>query len=154
MLIQLSRTSPTKGYSTHSVLQSVIPISPLTTTTFTSAGNADGCLLGATGYTTCQHDIRIRVDDVQEYCIIVIGMSSNTDLPLDKDSHSPGLSAWDGDDTYHIIPSGGELLDGSDVGQCWKNGDILHLHLDCQQHTLSAHHERTGKTHTSHDVIG
>ena len=33
MLIQLSRTSPTKGSSTHSILPSVIPISPLTTTT-------------------------------------------------------------------------------------------------------------------------
>ena len=112
------------------------------------------CVLGATSYTTGQHDIRIRLDDMQDINYVVIGMTSNTDPPLDEETHSPGLSAWDGDGTRHFIPSSVDWQDGGDVGQEWENGDILHLHLDCQQHTLSAHHERTGKTHTMYDVTG
>ena len=124
------------------------------TATVTAKEGSDPCVLGATRYTTGQHDIRIRVDGVQDDSYIMIGMTSNTDPPLDKHYHSPGLSAWSGDDTQHFIPSSGDWQDGGDVGQEWQNGDILHLHLDCQQHTLSAHHERTGKTHTINDVIG
>ena len=112
------------------------------------------CVLGATSYTTGQHDIRIRVDGVQDDNYKMIGMTSNTDPPLDQYTHSPGLSAWSGDDTQHFIPSSGDWQDDGDVGQEWENGDILHLHLDCQQHTLSAHHERTDKTHTIYDVTG
>ena len=124
------------------------------TATFTAKEGSEPCVLGATSYTTGQHDIRIRVDDMQGWSGIVIGMTSNTDPPLDKYRHSPGLSAWIDWGTSHLIPSSVDLQDGGDVGQDWENGDILHLHLDCQQHTLSAHHERTGKTHTIHDVIG
>ena len=124
------------------------------TATFTGEEGRDPCVLGATSYTTGQHDIRIRLDDVQKNSYIVIGMTSNTEPPLDKFKHSPGLSAWNGWGTMHVIPSSGDWQDGGDVGQQWENGDILHLHLDCQQHTLSAHHERTGKTHTINDVIG
>ena len=123
------------------------------TATVTAKEGSDPCVLGATSYTTGQHDIRIRVDDVQNVCYIMIGMTSNTDPPLDQYIHSPGLSAWCGDDTGHFSSSYGDWQCG-DVGQPWQNGDILHLHLDCQQHTLSAHHERTGKTHTINDVIG
>ena len=124
------------------------------TATFTAEEGSDPCVLGATSYTTGQHDIRIRVDDVQDDSYVVIGMTSNSDPPLDKDRHCPGLSAWNGWGTHHVIPSSIDCQDGGDVGQLWQNGDILHLHLDCQQHTLSVHHERTGKTHTIHDVIG
>ena len=124
------------------------------TATFTSAERTDGCVLGATSYTTGQHDIRIRVDDMQDCSCIFIGMTSNTDPPLDQYKHSPGLSAWCGGDTCLVIPSDGDWQFGGDVGQPWQNGDILHLHLDCQEHTLSSHHERTGQTHTIHDVIG
>ena len=125
------------------------------TATFTSAEDAQGCVVGATRYTAGQHDIRIRVNDVLcNSCVIVIGMTSNTDPPLDEYIHSPGLSAWLGWCIYHGLPSTSDLQDGGDVGQPWEKGDILHLHLDCQQHTLSLHHERTGKTHTIHDVIG
>ena len=112
------------------------------------------CVLGATSYTTGQHDIRIRLDDVQDCSDMVIGMTSNTDPPLDQYYHSPGLSAWHGDGTRHFIPSSVDWQDGGVVGQECENGDILHLHLDCQQHTLSAHHERTDKTHTIYDVTG
>ena len=123
------------------------------TATFTGEEVSDRCVLGATSYTTGQHDIRIRLDDVQDCSCIFIGMTSNTDPPLDNDRHSPGLSAWIGWDTLRVIPSSSGVQDGG-IGQPWQNGDILHLHLDCQQHTLSAHHERTGTTHTIHDVIG
>ena len=111
-------------------------------------------MLGATSYKTGQHDIRIRVDGVQDYSGMVIGMTSNTDLPLNSWCHSPVLGGWDGEKTIHFNPSSYGEQDGGDVGQKWENGDILHLHLDCQQHTLSAHHERTDKTHTIYDVTG
>ena len=68
---------------------------------------------------------------MQEYCIVVIGMTSNTNLPLDKDSHSPGLSAWCGWDWLHFILTCSDAqYEGGDVGLEWKNGDILLLHLD------------------------
>ena len=124
------------------------------TATLTDEEENDRCVLGATSYTTGQHDIRIRLDDVQEQSGIIIGMTSNNDPPLDTYAHSPGLSAWFGMDTCHFIPSDGDFRWSGDAGQPWQNGDILHLHLDCQQHTLSAHHGHTSKTHTIHDVIG
>ena len=120
-----------------------------------TAGMAEAvCVLGARSYITGQHDIRIRVDGVQDYGGIFIGMTSNTDPPLNVWCHSPGLSGWYGANTIHFNPSSDDEQDGGDVGQKWENGDILHLHLDCQQHTLSAHHERTDKTHTIYDVTG
>ena len=124
------------------------------TATFTGEEDNYPCALGATSYATGQYDIRIRLDDVQDDSFIAIGMTSNNDPPLDKGSDIPGLSAWIGDTTEYCIPSDDDWHYGGDVGQPWQNGDSLHLHLDCQQHTLSAHHERTGKTHTIHDVIG
>ena len=125
------------------------------TATVTAGEISDPCVLGATSYTTGQHDIRIRLDDVRNCSGIVIGMTSNTDPPLDGYTDSPGLSGWIGDDTGHFIPTSYDNWQrGGDIGQHWQNGDILHLYLDCQRHTLSAHHERTGMTHTIHDVIG
>ena len=114
----------------------------------------DQCVVGATTYATGQHDIRIRMDSGADLDFVLIGMTNQPDPPLDEDSHSPGLSAWAAWCAMHIIPSSEEWQDGGDVGQEWMPGDILHLHLDCQQHTLSASHERTGKTHTIHDVTG
>ena len=122
------------------------------TATVTGDGEYCRCVVGATTYTTGQHDIRIRVYDEFGVGTIFFGMTNHPDPPLDEDCHSPGLSAWAGWNE-HIIPSSDEWQhDG--IGEHWKNGDILHLHLDCQHHTLSASHERTGNTHTIHDVTG
>ena len=123
------------------------------TASVTAEEDSYRCVLGATIHTTGQHDIRIRLDDMQDYSDVVIGMTSNTEPPLDECKHRPGLSAWCGWQKYQYIPTGVSVF-GGDVGQPWKTGDILHLHLDCQQHTLSLHHERTGKTHTINHVRG
>ena len=124
------------------------------TATVTGNDKFDRCVVGASTYITGQHDIRIRVDSEFGLGTILVGMSNHPDPPLDEDCHSPGLSAWPGWVKQHIIPSSDEWQDGGDTGQQWRRGDILHLHLDCQQHTLSASHERTDNTHTIHDVTG
>ena len=95
-------------------------------------------MFGATTYTTGQHDFRIRVDGTQEDSSIVIGMTSNPGPPLDTHTHSPGLGVWNGCGVGHFIPSGGCIQEDGDVGQDWNDGDILHLHLNCQRHVMNA----------------
>ena len=124
------------------------------TATVTGYGEFDQCVVGTTTYATGQHDIRIRVNGDDDLGYVVIGMTNHPDPPLDGDHHSPGLSAWASWGKQHIIPSSDKWQDGADACQKWRRGDILHLHLDCQHHTLSASHERTGNTHIIHDVTG
>ena len=45
-------------------------------------------------YIDDQHDVRIRLDDVNYSQPVVIGMTSNPDHSLDDCIHFPGLSGW------------------------------------------------------------
>ena len=111
------------------------------------------CVLGTTVYSTGKHDVFIRLDDVGKYILMNIGMTSNTDSPLDFHEHTVGLSVWAGSTPWHVAPNSKAEYSG-DIGQPWKNGDVLRLHLDCQEGTLTARHERTGKSHIIQDVTG
>ena len=104
------------------------------------------CVLGATIHTTGQHDIRIRLDDMQDYSDVVIGMTSNTEPPLDECKHRPGLSEWCGWQKYQYIPTCSSVF-GGDVGQPWKTGDILHLHA---QHSV---HEGKAVSKNQHELV-
>ena len=103
------------------------------------------CVLGNTVHTTGQHDIRIRLDELQ-LSNIAIGMVENTEL-LPKEFSKPEFSGWIGTNQGQYTSSGKREFFG-DVGQPWKDGDILHLHLNCKKRTLTARHDRTGKNHT------
>ena len=124
------------------------------TATVMGFGTRDRCVLGATLYNTGQHDIHVRIDDGQGYSTIVVGMTASADPPLDKDDHGLGLSAWDGFRKHATGPCSTKWQLGCDVGQPWHDGDVLRMHLDCEKHTLSALHERTGKAHTINNVTG
>ena len=50
------------------------------------------------------------------------------------------------------IPALGEFIRNPDLAQPLVPGHVIHTHLDFKNHMLCAHHERTGKTHTVHDV--
>ncbi|XP_065191817.1 E3 ubiquitin-protein ligase TRIM71-like [Sycon ciliatum] len=43
---------------------------------------------------------------------------------------------------------------GGLLGQPWQAGDVIHMSLDCERHTLVGRHERTGATDTKKNVAG
>ena len=110
------------------------------------------CLLGSNRYRTGQHDLFVDLDDLEGVRFVSVGMTSNTGPSLHHPLHAPGHSAW-----YCGYPgnedSRDKLFDGN-VGQPWITGDVIHLHLDCERHTLFAWHERTGKTQSIRNVTG
>ena len=66
-------------------------------------------------------------------------------------------------DTYHQDMSevfgwygytAGKYCNGGALGQPWQSGDVIHLTLDQDQHTLTGRHERTGETETLTNVTG
>ena len=111
------------------------------------------CVLGIKMYIDGQHDVHIRLDEVNYSQPVVIGMTSNPDPPLDEFIHFPGLRGWHSH-CLSGVAKNGEIEFEIDVGQPWENGDFVRLHLDCGMHTLSVCHERTGKSHTHHYVTG
>ena len=110
-------------------------------------------VLGGNIYDADEHDIRIQLDNVPDFCYAWIGTTNKRKLPLNLGSREPGFSGWNGRYTHQIHTSG-VLANNVDVGQPWLSGDVLRLHLNCDSLTLRVHHERTGKSHTISDVTG
>ena len=117
--------------------------------------NGWGCVMGNRRYTSGQHNISIKLEEVHPSGTnAVIGVTNNEEPPLSQQIHGPGLTAWSFRLTSYYR-SGSGVWDGSiDVGQPWKPGDVISLHLDCEQHTVTLTHRRSGKSYTASYVTG
>ena len=116
--------------------------------------NGFACVLGTDRYVTGQHDINIRLTEIQPDSHGVIGVTSHEEPPLNSQSHEPGLAAWHTRITFYFDDTSGDWDANIAVGQPWRSGDVINLHLDCDQHTAMLTHQRTGKFHTASNVTG
>ena len=103
---------------------------------------------GSEVYRSGVANIRIRLDSIQNGNVFLFMCNSPT--PLQDNWLQRGNTAfgWYGYDTSP------RNYRGTTLGQKWQDGDIIHLSLDCDRHTLTGRHERTGTTETLSGVTG
>ena len=95
-------------------------------------------------------EVRVRIDNTggTPYMFICACNSANPTLSTYHRNRSE-VFGWLGSSAgKHCICNGGAL------GQKWQNGDVIHLTLDQDKHTLTGRHERTGVTETLTNVTG
>ena len=103
---------------------------------------------GSDVYRSGAVDIRVRLDNIQNGEIMVFMCNSP----------SPVLNSFQADRTgfgwYGASGGTDSRFHGGSLGQKWQDGDVIHLSLDCDRHTLTGRHERTGTTETLSGVTG
>ena len=92
-------------------------------------------------------EIGIRLDNMPNTNVMIF-LCSSTNSKLDTYQQDNTAHGW-----YGPNNSAGNWR-GTQLGQPWQTGDIIRLSLDCDRHTLTGHHERTGATQTLADVTG
>ena len=120
----------------------------------TSPGGSYGCVLGTGRYRTGQHDINIKLEEVHSSTDTLIGFTNNKHPALNSETHMRGLTAWYCGGTHYYSSESGGWNTTTDIGQPWQSGDVISLHLDCDQHTVTMTHQRSGKSHTASNVTG
>ena len=104
---------------------------------------SDRAVYGTTRWSTGKHEISVRLDTLAHrsgFTNYMLGMCNEKEAELGGWYSN---LAWNSDDTS----------DGS-LGQPWQTGDVIHMSLDCDNHTLVACHERTGAVGTKSNATG
>ena len=94
---------------------------------------------GADIYRSGTVEIGIRLDNMPNPHVMIFLCNST----------NPGLDNYQQDGTAY-----GWYGSGGNFGENWQTGDIICLSLDCDCHTLTGRHERTGATQTLTNVTG
>ena len=116
----------------------------------TAKKTQDGNLRSVCGediYRSGTFEIGIRLDNMPDSNVIIFLCSST----------NPRLDTYQRDNTAHGWYDSGSSVStwrGTQLGQKWQTGDIIRLSLDCDRHTLTGRHERTGATKTLSNVTG
>ena len=92
-------------------------------------------------------EIGIRLDNMPNTDVMIF-MCNSTNPQLDDFQQDDTAYGW-----YGSEKSPG-IWHGEALGQPWQTGDIIRLSLDCDRHTLTGRHERTGATQTLTNVTG
>ena len=92
--------------------------------------------------------IRIRLDHILNGRVFLFMCNSPTPVLDDWKQRDNTAFGWYGSDASP------RNYRGTSLGQQWQDGDIIHLSLDCDRHTLTGRHERTGTTETLSGVTG
>ena len=113
-------------------------------------------VMGRDTYNVGGHFFRFRLDNVPEYCDTWIGTTSNHLAPLNQVLHQQGHSVWNVQLPFHVNGSAGgdEPQFHADIGRPWRTGDLIVMNLDCENQKLSVYHERSGMSHTIHNMTG
>ena len=102
---------------------------------------------GADTFRTGTVEIGIRLDNMPNSCVMIF-LCSSTNPKLDTHQEDNTAHGWYGNN------GGAGNWRGTQFGQKWQTGDIIRLSLDCDRHTLTGRHERTGATQTLSNVTG
>ena len=102
---------------------------------------------GADIYRSGTVDINVRLDNTPNSDVIIC-MCRSSSPQLDDYQHDDTAFGWYGHD------HSADYWRGTRLGQPWKTGDIIHLSLDYDRHTLMGRHGRTGATQTLNGVTG
>ena len=106
---------------------------------------SEHAVYGTTLWSTGKHEISVCLDMFgptpwPSYNNYRLGMCSKKELQIT--GFYPNLT-WTSHSTSHGY-----------LGQPWQPGDVIHMSLDCDNHTLVARHERTGAVDTKTNVTG
>ena len=102
---------------------------------------------GADVYRSGTVEIGISLDNVPNYEVLIF-LCNSTNPPLDTYQQDNTAHGWYGHS------DSANTWRGTQLGQPWQTGDIIRLSLDCDRHTLTGRHERTGATQTLSNVTG
>ena len=92
-------------------------------------------------------EIGIRLDNMPSTHVMIF-MCNSTNPKLDTFQQDNTAHGWYGNH------DNATTWRGTQLGQKWQTGDIIRLSLDCDRHTLTGRHERTGATQTLTNVTG
>ena len=102
---------------------------------------------GADIYRSGTVEIGIRLDNMPNSEVMIF-LCNSTNPQLDNVQQDNTAHGW-----YGSTDGAGNWR-GTQLGQAWQTGDIIRLSLDCDHHTLTGRHERTGATQTLSNVTG
>ena len=111
-----------------------------------SSGWASTCttpIVTGTGRST----LKVTIDKTACASIFLSACSSSNPKLEDCQQDKAQCFGWYGN-------CANDLHTGKALGQRWKTGDIIHLTVDHDPHTLTGRHERTGATETIPNVTG
>ncbi|XP_065188596.1 E3 ubiquitin-protein ligase TRIM45-like [Sycon ciliatum] len=105
---------------------------------------------GVRKWSSGKHEISLRLDRITAGDVHHLFFLCNAQRPRldDWQTGETTLFGW-----YSNNTDCGNWT-GSALGQPWQAGDIIHMSLDCDNHTLVGRHERTGATETLTNVTG
>ena len=93
-------------------------------------------------------EVKVRIDNIAREPYIFI-CACNSANPSQNDYHQNKSEVFGWCGCYGL-----QNCNGGALGQKWQNGDVIHLTLDQDKHTLTGRHERTGVTETLTNVTG
>ncbi|XP_065189411.1 E3 ubiquitin-protein ligase TRIM45-like [Sycon ciliatum] len=105
---------------------------------------------GMRKWSSGKHEISLRLDRITAGDVRHMFFLCNAQRPR-LDIYQNGRTTSFG--WYSNRTSGGDWT-GSALGQPWRAGDVVHMSLDCDNHTLVGRHEHTGATETLTNVTG
>ncbi|XP_065180088.1 E3 ubiquitin-protein ligase TRIM71-like [Sycon ciliatum] len=116
----------------------------------TSTGNWRS-VCGVKKWSSGKHEISLRLDRITAGDVRQLFFFCNAQYPRLDTFHNGETASfgWFSHDT-----SGYVHWTGSALGQPWRAGDVIHMTLDCDNHTLVGRHERTGATETLTNLTG
>ncbi|XP_065189412.1 E3 ubiquitin-protein ligase TRIM45-like [Sycon ciliatum] len=106
---------------------------------------------GVRKWSSGKHEISLRLDRITAGKVHHMFFLCNPQRPL-LDGYQRGKTTSFG--WYGYSTGDGGDWTGSALGQRWQAGDVIHMSLDCDNHTLVGRHERTGATQTLSNVTG
>eukprot|EP00117_Sycon_ciliatum_P031663 scpid45205/ scgid24721/ len=119
------------------------------TITHSDPSGGTRCASGMLKWRAGRHDVDIRIDRLTKGSVHHLFSVCNNHEDPTGDFQTDGIYGWYGNSRDMISESTGTAL-----GQPWRVGDIIHLSVDCDKHTLYGRHVRTGAEQTLTDVRG
>ena len=113
----------------------------------TTQGGSWRSVCGADRYRSGTVEIGIRLDNMPNSYVMIF-LCSSTNPKLDMYQQDNTAHGWYG------FSNRADTWRCTQLGQKWQTGDIIRLSLDCDRHTLTGRHERTGATQTLTNVTG
>ncbi|XP_065189401.1 E3 ubiquitin-protein ligase TRIM45-like [Sycon ciliatum] len=121
-----------------------------TVTHAAASGNGWRSVCGVRKWRSGKHEISLHLDRITAGSVHHMFFLCNAQRPRKGDWQSGKTTSFG----WYSNNTGGGSWTGGALGQPWQAGDVVHMSLDCDNHTLVGRHERTGTTETLTNVTG
>ena len=106
-------------------------------------------VLGAKTYSSGSHTIRIRIEKPNQKNIHIGTTSASGKSALEQSSHAPGVHAWTDNQRNARGVGVASVFQTVSPASHWSSDEVLRLHLNFDNSTLTLTEESTGKQATS-----